>query len=394
MPNISQRASRSFRSLLITALLLAFVCIVAAYAFSRPLVDFAVYWTAGHLFGTGHDVYSLPAVFAFQKSIGLPGHVPLMFLSPPWSLPLFAGLGYANYVIGWLVWVVALTAAAAFGSKLLMDLYFGALNIPEISEPPSYRYLFAFTFYPVLLSLKMAQLGAILLLGVAGFAYFQHRKRPISAGLCLAVLLLKPHLFVLFYFVLLLRREWKVLAAAAATIFVLSAIAVWREPDIFRSYWMLMSGPYPKLALAGILAGMRSEFQAYDTYWLQFLPPIVALVWFSFYWRSHRQNWSWTDRLPVLTTASIIGAPYGYIHDQALLIIPVISIAASVARQHGTLSVRIVALYTLLNATVLIVAMISTPWCVVPAPLAVAVMLYRESRKPGGTLSALAQAAP
>lgn len=366
------------RVLGVAILLASTTFIILAYAFSHPLVDFVVYWTAGHLFVAHVDVYSLPAVFHFQKSVGLPGDVPLMFLSPPWMLPLIAPLGYANsYALSWLVWLAVLASAAAVSSRLLMDLYFGPLRIPEISDPSWYRYLFVFTFYPVLLSLKLTQLGAFLLLGVAGFAYYQSRNRPFIAGAFLSLSLLKPHLFLLLLLALLLRREWRVLASATALVSVLSGIALRHDHGIFREYWVLMNGPYPRIALSGILAGVRIAFEPHDTYWLQFVPPVIGLVWFFFYWRQHRDSWVWLDRLPVLLTASLIAAPYGYVHDQFLLMVPIIALAAASARRSGYLPLTLVTIYTILNLLILLVAVYSTQWCILAAPVVVSAMLYR-----------------
>src|SRR5438270_648750 len=145
--------SITWQNVRISALLGATAFILLAYAASRPFIDFAVYWTAAHLFATHQNAYSIPQVFEAQRTLGWRGNVPLMFMSPPWMLPVIAPLGYMrSYITSWLLWIAVLTACAAISSRMLMDMYFGALEIPEISHPRSYRYLFAFTFYPVLLS--------------------------------------------------------------------------------------------------------------------------------------------------------------------------------------------------------------------------------------------------
>lgn len=149
-----------------------------------------------------------------------------------------------------------------------MDLYFGSLEISEISHPKVYRYLFAFTFYPVLLSLKMTQMGVLLLLAMAGFAYFQNQKRPLLAALFLSATILKPHLFILIWIVVLLKRQWTCVAVTAGVIALLSGLVLISDHQIFREYVQLMTGDYPRIALAGILGGVRSALEPHDTYWL------------------------------------------------------------------------------------------------------------------------------
>src|SRR6184192_2323200 len=73
----------------------------------------------------------------------------------------------------------AMAVVVALSSRLLMDVYFDELRIPEISDTAFYRCLFAFTFYPVLLCFKFAQTAPLMLLGLAGFLWFATRNRPV-----------------------------------------------------------------------------------------------------------------------------------------------------------------------------------------------------------------------
>jgi len=345
------------------------VLVVLGYAATYPLVDFVVYWTAAHLFVAHHNPYSLLEVFHFQRAVGFDGAMPLPLLCPPWVLPLIAPLGWMHsYLLAWLFSITLLIAAVAVASRLLMDIYFRDIEISEISHPAFYRYLFAFSFYPVLLALKFTQMAPVLLLGMAGFAFFEMRKRAFLAGLCLCVTLLKPQLFLLIWIAVILQRRWNALASAGFISMFLSSIAVFQDHHIFGEYLELMAGSYPRIVLSGIFAGLRSALQPHDTYWLQFLPPLAGLAWLTWYWRKHRPTWNWIERLPVMTLASVVTAPYGYTHDQTLLIIPVIALAAAAARKTGHLPRRLVLLYTVLNATILMAAIYSTPWAVIPAP--------------------------
>jgi Glycosyltransferase family 87 len=373
----------------LTFLFVVAIAIVAAYARSHPFVDFLVYWTGSHLFVARQNPYSLGLTYQLQQSAGYHYPIPDVMLCPPWALTFFTPLGYVqSYMLAWIAWFTILTAALAISSRALMDLYFGPLAIPEVSYPNAYRYLFAFSFYPALLALKTTQLGSLILLGVAGFLHFENENRPWLAGLALSLTMLKPHLVLLLYLVLLLRRQWRELAASATVVLAFTVFAVYWDSAVFRQYWELMSGPYPRIVTSGMFAGVRSLFQSHNTYPLQFVPPIGGLIWLGVYWKPHRAEWSWTGRMPVLMLASFMAAPYGFVHDQALLIIPITFLAASNAKAHGRISLNAIIFYTVINGTILLLTMFSSPWCIVPAPLALA-LLFCIKRRKNGSVSGL-----
>jgi hypothetical protein len=362
--------------------------IVIGYAFSRPFTDFGVYFTAAHMFVGHGNPYSLTEVFAAEKQLGFNEPIPIMFLCPPWVLTMIAPLGFCHsYIVAWLCWLAILIAAVAVASKLLMDIYFGSLEIPEISAPPSYRYLFAFTFYPVLMALKFTQLSPLVFLGVAGLVHEQNRKRPIIAGLLLSITLLKPHLVLLLWVALLLDRQWKILGTSATVISLLSLVTVLHYRKAFADYLALMSGPYPAVTVSGMFAGIRGVLQTPNSYWIQYIPLLLGLGWIGFYWRQHRKTWNLSQRLPALITSSIMAAPYGYTHDQLLLMIPIIYIASQAGRAFGKIPFKLVALYTALNISVLLVLILWVHWAILIAPVAVAFSLMSDARGRFGDLS-------
>jgi hypothetical protein len=371
-----------WRITVISALCGLTALVVVGYAFSRPFTDFGVYYTAAHLFAGHQNPYSLPEVFAAQKALGFDQSIPVMFLCPPWVLTVIAPLGYLHsYVVAWLCWLAVLIAAVAIASKLLMDVYFGSLRIPEISYPSGYRYLFAFTFYPVLMALKFTQFSPLVFLGIAGYLHYQRKCRPFIAGLLLSMTLLKPHLVLLLWLALLLDREWKTLCTAAAVAAAFSTVTLLRYPAAFNDYGDLMTGPYPALTVSGVFAGIRGAFENPNNYWLQYIPAALGLIWTVFYWYKNRMNWTLTDRLPALITASVMAAPYGYTHDQILLMIAIVYLASRAGIKVGNIPFYLVALYTALNVSILLVLILAVRWAIIIAPLALTLMLLIASRK-------------
>jgi hypothetical protein len=364
------------RIILISVLCGLTLLIVVSYAFTRPFTDFGVYYTAAHVVAHHNNPYSLPEVFAEQKALGFHQPIPVMFLCPPWVLTLIAPLGYVQaYVIAWLSWFGLLVVATAIASRLLMDIYFGSLDIPEISYPRSYRFFFGFTFYPVLMALKFAQFSPLILLGIVGCLHFQRKRQSIYAGLLFSLTLLKPHLVLLIWLALLLEREWKILVTSVVAAGALSVATISQYGTAFRDYWELMRGPYPALTVSGMLAGIRGVFENPDNYWLQYIPPLLGIIWLTFYWIRNRRNWVLTDRLPVLMVASVMAAPYGYTHDQILLMIPIVYLASRTAKAEKKIPLNVVAVYTLLNVSVLVVLIVAVRWAIVIAPVSLAVIL-------------------
>lgn len=355
----------------------------AIYALTRPLHDFVEYWTAAHLLLKHGNPYSLIEMFRAQQKWGWEEPVPLMFLSPPWALVFIAPLGLSqSFATAWLMWTLVLAAVVALSSRLLMNLYFDELRIPEISDTGFYRCLFGFTFYPVLLCFKFAQTAPLMLLGIAGFLWFENKNRSVLAGAALSLTLIKPQLLYLVWISLvfrsLKRRDWKILASLAAITAALTAIALILDPQVIGQYWDLARSPYAQVIPSGITAGLRRLLGG-GAFWIQLIPPCVGLAWFVWYWRHYSLNWSWRERMPTLVTVSVLTSAYGWIFDQTVLVIPVIAMAAKAARPSGSLPQKAIVLYTVFNC-ILMLVMGYPPVAFLPAPIFVVVLLWQQGK--------------
>ena len=163
-----------------------------------------------------------------------------------------------------------MTGAIAVSSRMLMDLYFGDLRLPEISDTTLYRCLFALTFYPVLLSLKFAQTVPIVLLGTATFIFYEQKKRPVLAGLLFGLTAVKPNLVYLVWLALLFqafqRRRWKTLVCAVGIVVALTAVALGLDRHAITEYRALASSSLPRLLMPGMAGVVRSLFPAHETF--------------------------------------------------------------------------------------------------------------------------------
>jgi|SRR5579864_1216054 len=376
-------AQSNSQKLAIAFLLVGAFLAGAIYALTRPLHDFVEYWTAGHLLLKHGNPYSLNEMFREQQNWGWQERVPLMFLSPPWALVFIAPLGLTDsYAPAWLLWTLAMAVVVALSSRLLMDVYFDELRIPEISDTVFYRCLFGFTFYPILLCFKFAQTAPLMLLGLAGFLWFGSKNRLVMAGAALSLTLVKPQLFYLVWIALvfasLQQRRWKILTSAVAATATLTAIALTLDPKVIVQYWELARGPYAQVIPSGITAGLRRLLGG-SAFWIQLIPPCIGLVWFAWYWRQHRLNWSWRERMPTLVTISVLTSAYGWIFDETVLVLPIIAMAAKAATPTGSLPKKAIVVYSVLNC-ILMLVMGYPPVAFLPAPVFIAVLLWQQGK--------------
>jgi hypothetical protein len=178
-------------------------------ASGQPLFgDFIAFWSAGKATLEGHVSQLHDRVFlAHIQQATIPGmHVMAPWNSPPpflfFVIP-FALLPYGPAAITWLIVTGALYLYAA--SKIL---------------PDKRALIFAVTLPAALYHLGTEQVG-LLIAGSNGLALYWLDRRPRAAGALVAMLVIKPHLAVLWPFYLLLTRRWNAFVSAAICTIVL-----------------------------------------------------------------------------------------------------------------------------------------------------------------------------
>ena len=215
------------RTRLLLGALLAFVVAFAVFALSRILPpepygladDWRVFYAAGTLVQHGVSPYDPAAIHAAEQAAQ---HYPAV--QP--SLDDFADLPVVGILLRAVVWLPfwlsfavftalgAVLAALALRAWLRADGWRGAA--PWLAG--------AMLSWPALLGFFSGQFDALLLAGAVGSLLLMRRRSPWAAGVCTAVVLLKPHL--LWPLPLLMvaawapdrARAWRFLAASAATL--------------------------------------------------------------------------------------------------------------------------------------------------------------------------------
>jgi hypothetical protein len=303
------------------------VTIIAAISSRASSNDYIEYWSAGKLFLHGDNPYSSPMTLALEKSRGFIPNDPLIMLNPPWAMLVVAPLGLLPAFPGLVLWILV-NAGCIVASIFLLEV------------PPKYRIL-AFVFAPVIATFSMEQISPFLLLGFSLFLRL-NRKRPFLAGASLALMTIKPHLFLVFWAILMAdciyRRSFVMLAGLASVLVSASALVTARVPHIWQDYLSLIRGSaldrnfYPTLpSLFRVLINVKLS-------WLSLVPSCVAVIWgLVYYWRK-RTSWDWKSQGMPVMLVTILTSPYGWISDQVVLL-PAIASGVSSSRRRFSMEI-------------------------------------------------------
>ncbi len=273
-------------------------------------LDFIGYWISGRLMREHVNPYSRPEILRLEEKMGSDLHVPIVMRNPPWSLFLVAPMGFMSMPIAAFVWLLAMIVALVVSIRLLSA---GA------KPPPVIVYLFA----PVLYTAMSGQTPLFFLLGIAVFFHF-YKTRPWLAGAALTLAAMKPHLFVLFWPVLLIdcirNRRMRVLAGSVVGLVAATFIAIAFDHHVVMDYLTSMRDEHMELHyMPNIPCSLRMLLPGRPE-WVQIVPAVLGVFWaIWFYWRK-RAVWDWTDHGALLLCVSVLVSPYSWPFDQVLFL--------------------------------------------------------------------------
>lgn len=326
------------------AAVLTFIGIaVLAYIGSQTNTnDFVEYWSAGKLFVHGANPYSGPMILALEKTRGFTPAEPLIMLNPPWALFMVAPLGFCSAMGALILWILA-TAGSILASILLLEI-------------PTEQRGIAFLFAPALATLTMEQSSPFLLLGFSLFLRF-YKNRPFLAGASLLLMAIKPHLFLVFWVVLLAdcvyRRRFAILVGMTSALICASAFARLVVPHVWQDYFELLRVSTLDRNLFPTLPVLFRILVNEKLTWLALVPSCVAILWgTTYYWRK-RALWDWRREGMLVMLTAILTSPYGWIADQVVLLPAVFSAMNSRPRRFS------VEILVVLNCTALLVFCVS-----------------------------------
>jgi len=305
-------------------------------------IDFIQYWSSRQLLVRGENPYDPALLYEIERAQGLPDPVPIMMWNPPWLVMLLSPVLSFGFLTSCAVWLGVSIVLIAISGFLAARTY-----VPGM-RPPPLVIAAMFLFEPHLSSIRFGQLGILYALCVAAFLWGARRNDPMTMGLSLVPLTVKPHLFYLAFVFLaywvLVERKWKVVLWAAVGFGVLlvatelsypHAIARWVEAlatkppmhwavgtlvGIVRTLVFSLTGEVVQWPLAVIPGITTAAFVA----WLAFVRPDPDVIW----------------RLPAVLGLSLFTAPYGWLFDQAQLVVIQVGLVALVSRPGTTPRVR------------------------------------------------------
>jgi hypothetical protein len=293
--------------------------------------DYLAFWSAGRLIDQGQDPYSPAVLLEIQQEVGWSADWPIIMFNPPWLLPLVMPFGLLPFGISQLLWLAAHLALLLVAVDLTWRLYGG---------PPAYRWaawILALSFVPTLLVLKMGQLGALVLLGVLGFLYFERRGQGWLMGAALTLMAVKPHLVYLFGLAVVFwaveRRRWSVLAGGILSGLAAVGLAMLCRPTVVGDFLYALSHHPPLGNITPTLGGVLRVVVGEGFTALQFLPTVLGTLWFLLYWHGRRHTWIWEEQAPLLLLASFLTTCYGaWVFDLVVLLLPLLQAAVWTVR--------------------------------------------------------------
>lgn len=273
--------------------------------------DFAEYWASARLTLTGQNPYDLSLLFRLYRAMGRSESEVVMW-NPPWTLALVMPLGLLPYPVARTLWFLLHFIALAWSFDRLGHLSPGK---------PSRRWialLFGFTFEPVLLALKVGQISTLILTGLVGVLVFFPR-RPFIAGLFAALMTVKPHTVYLVILALIVwtsaHRQWKFLLGFVGVLSAGLLIAIAFHPVVLIQYIHAWTQHPPTMWVTATLGGLLRFYLGPEHFALQFVAPLLGLLWFTFHLARYWNRWVWTEQLPLLAVVSTATTAYGWIHD-------------------------------------------------------------------------------
>jgi hypothetical protein len=339
--------------------------------FGRPLgTDFSSFYAAGTLVqdGTPAAVYDHVAHFAREKALFGSATQFYAFQYPPLFLLIAGVLAKLPYALALMAWLGAtltlyLWAIRAIVATMSPFPFHGGLRTEEVrnggqrvdashatvsrstssakAEVKKEWLLFALAFPAAFINLGHGQNG-FLTAGLFGLALAVMGRRPFVAGILFGLLAYKPQFGLMIPLVLLVTGQWRVIAAAAATVILLVALTlVAFGPGPWQAFFASLPFTRTVLLEQGNVGWhkIQSVFSwvrmwggpvslAYLVQTTLTIAVVASLVWL---WRSN-------TRFPIKAAALLIGTllatPFSLDYD-LMLLAPAIAFLAADGRTNG-----------------------------------------------------------
>jgi len=280
--------------------------------------DTMEYWSAASVNLSGGNPYDPATMSDVQVAAGWENPRTAMMWNPPWTLPLVYPLAVFPYRSASLVWSAFLLGVALLTVFLSWRIY------GVQSMPPGLVFALLMLFPPLWFAVFGGQIGPLIAVGLVGFLWSVLHGKDRTAGACLFLLTIKPHLMLLPLVAALLwslrEKRFRILASALLVTGAAALIPLFSNGDVWVQYVDRVIHSQPRGYVTTTFgAALRAVF-GWDRFWLQFLPSALGMAWLISYWGRKQAQWSWMNELPIVILASVLTAAYGWVHDLVVLL--------------------------------------------------------------------------
>jgi hypothetical protein len=344
----------------------------------KPLgTDFISFWTASRLALDGQPAlaYDPPVHLAEQRALfpSLASQTTYAaFFYPPTFLLLCLPFALLPYLVALIIWLGAGFSALFICLRRLL--------------PESWAILPIVAFPGMVTNVENGQNG-FLSAACLGAGMVLTRHRPFVAGICLGVLVFKPHLMLEIPVALLAARRWAVIAGAVTSASALVGLSVLvLGIDAWRAFLEIAPAARTTLEQGQLFSQglVQSAFGAVRilhgditlAYLIQSIISILATVVLA---RSARRQPGAYPEGALLIAATMLGTPYLVDYDLACLALPIAWVMREALRTEWLPWEKTVLLAAY---TLPLVARILAIWVGVPiAPLVLTALLVAVARR-------------
>jgi hypothetical protein len=169
---------------------------------------------------------------------------------------------------------------------------------------------------------------------------------------------IKPHLFLIFWAVLLVdciyRRRLAILAGGLSALIAGTAFSMCFDPHVWQHYFTMLHGygiEQGSLSTASMLFRTLIDVRAF---WLLFVPSAFAVLWGLWYYARWRQVWDWRVHGMLLMLVTILVSPYGWFSDEIVLLPSIAFALACSERRRYSIEILLA-----INSVALLIVMVA-----------------------------------
>ena len=284
----------------------------------KPLgYDFITFWAASYLglAGHGQDAYNMSFLFKAEQIAVPASQMLFLWYYPPSFFLVILPLALLPYV-------------AAYWTFMFATLSCYVVVFRRIVHNSTAMWCLA-AFSGLWMNLFHGQ-NAFLTAALAGAALLCLEQRPILAGVFIGLLVIKPHLAVLFPIALVACGAWRTFATAGITAFAFLSIGtaalgtstLKASLASFDSARLnLESGVLPWHKMPSVFAFLRLlGIPVTAAYFVHFVVAVIGVIAVWHVWRCCRDS---QLRCAALMTATLLVSPYVFDYDLAWLAFPI-----------------------------------------------------------------------